>query len=221
MLNLPRTFLGVYAAVLSVAFGGLVLMGAKADHDASFDTINVHRINVREPDGTLRMVISDKARFPGLIMQGKETPHPRPRAGMLFYNDEATEQGGLIFSGHKTKEGGYESGLSLTFDRYEADQQLQLIGLDKNGRYFAGLRINDVPKQSGERLTQRMYVGKSRSDSSVVALAGADGSPRLMLMVTPAGEASILFMGADGKQQAALTAADVARLSAKMPEKSR
>jgi hypothetical protein len=32
-----------------------------------FDEIDVHRINVREPDGTLRMVISNRARLPGVI----------------------------------------------------------------------------------------------------------------------------------------------------------
>ncbi|HET7267436.1 MAG TPA: hypothetical protein VFJ15_04950 [Oleiagrimonas sp.] len=101
MPRYPKTLLGVYAAVLTAAFDTLLLMGARAHGPVDFDTINVHRINVREPDGTLRMVISDRTELPGLIVHGKEHPHPRPLAGMLFYDDEGTEQGGLVFSGKK------------------------------------------------------------------------------------------------------------------------
>ncbi|MDN5924431.1 MAG: hypothetical protein L0H70_05470 [Xanthomonadales bacterium] len=241
MLNFPKTYLGVYSLVLTAAFAGLVLMGAKANHDASFDTINVHRINVREPDGTLRMVISNRTDFPGQILHGKEYPHERPRAGMIFYNDEGTEQGGLIFSGHKTADG-YSSGLSLTFDRYDQDQQLQLIGLDKNGHYFAGMQVNDVPhrpilndiqeaaklkampKDKRMALMQkrqqenyygapRYFAGKSMSGNSVVMLKDANGKPRLALMVTPEGKASIEFLDANGKVQRTLSAGDVAKSS--------
>ena len=73
---------------------------------ASFDEIDVKRINLIEPDGTLRLVISDKANFPGLIVKGKEGISARSAtAGMLFFDDEGTENGGLIFGGSKNKNG--------------------------------------------------------------------------------------------------------------------
>ncbi len=233
MSHVPKTYLGVYASVLTAAFAALVLMGAKSSSNATFDTIDVQRINLREPDGTLRMVISDKAQFPGLIIHGKEHAHERPHAGMIFYNDEGTEQGGLIFSGRKDADGKVSSGLSLTFDRYEQDQQLQLIGLDEDGKTVAGIQVNDVPdrpivqdlaeqkqldamsddarkqlmdKRASENYygARRYYAGKSRSDNSVVMLSDANGKPRLTLMVTPSGEASIEFLDADGKVQRTL-----------------
>lgn len=238
-MNRPNAYLGVYATVVTVAFGALLLMGAKAGRDASFDTLTVHRINVVEPDGTLRMVVSDRSEFPGLILKGKETAHPRPRAGMLFYNDEGTEQGGLIFSGQKTTDG-YSSGLSLTFDRFEQDQQMQLIGLDEDGHAFAGMRVNDVPatsmqeslkqqkvieampegaaKQAAEQqfeqrfgITQRYFAGKSPAGNSVVLLRDAAGHPRLGMEVTPDGKASIQFIAADGKIERTITANDAAK----------
>ncbi|HEX7341241.1 MAG TPA: hypothetical protein VF269_03095 [Rhodanobacteraceae bacterium] len=244
MLNRPNTWLGVYALVLTAAFGALLLMGAKsAPANASFGTLNVQRINVREPDGTLRMVISDKARFPGWIIHGKAYPHPRPRAGMLFYNDEGTEQGGLIFSGHKTGKTSYASGLSLTFDRYDQNQQLQLVGLDSNGHYFSGLRVNDVPHapfldeiEAGKKINampkgkaraaaikrfharfagsaSRFFAGRSASGNSVVMLRDAKGRPRLALMVTPDGKASIEFLDAHGKVVRKLTGDDLAKVT--------
>lgn len=240
MLRYPKTLLGIYAAILTVAFGVLLLMGARAPGAADFDTINVHRINVLEPDGTLRMVISDRTEFPGLIVHGKEYTHPRPRAGMLFFDDEGTEQGGLIFSGKKGADGKGDSGLSLTFDRYNQDQQLQLIGLDEHGHAFAGMSVNDVPTlpiqqvlderkkidampdgaaktQAEARLRKqneimpRYFAGKSRSGNSVVMLQDATGAPRLALTVTPDGKASIEFLDANGKVQRTLTATDTAK----------
>lgn len=242
MSRLPKTYLGIYASVLSMAFATLVLTGAKSTSHASFDTIDVQRINVREPDGTLRMVVSNKAALPGLIIHGKESPHERPRAGMLFYNDEGTEQGGLVFSGKRDAQGKVSSGLSLTFDRYDQDQQMQLIGLDQGGRAFAGMRVNDVPDHSIQldmeaqkalsadmsqeareallakltreghvnNLIPRYFAGKSGSNNSVVLLSDGKGKPRLMLMVTPAGEASIEFLDAQGKVQRTLRANELA-----------
>lgn len=235
MPKLPKTYLGVYATVLTAAFAVLILTGARSPMNAKFDSIDVQRINVREPDGTLRMVISDQTRFPGLILHGKEYPHPRSRAGMLFYNNEGTEQGGLIFAGKKGADGNVSSGLSLSFDRYEQDQQLQLIGLDQDGRTYAGMQVNDVPSRPmvqdiqekpkldampakardallAERESKgyygapRYYAGKTMSDSSVVMLNDAHGKPRLMLLVTPDGKASIQFLDAQGKVQRTLAA---------------
>ena len=55
----------------------------------------------------------------------------RPQAGMIVYNDEGTENGGLIFSGKKNDKGEIvDSGASLSFDRYGAGQTVQLAGVD-------------------------------------------------------------------------------------------
>jgi hypothetical protein len=67
---------------------------------------NVQRINVVEPDGTLRLVLSNHSRLPGVIVRGKERPFARPQAGMLFYNDEGTENGGLVFGAAQERQRG-------------------------------------------------------------------------------------------------------------------
>jgi len=59
-----QTFLIAYSAVLSTLFAVVLLMGAKDHRGRAFDEIQVHRINVVEPDGTLRMVISDRDQMP-------------------------------------------------------------------------------------------------------------------------------------------------------------
>jgi GNAT superfamily N-acetyltransferase len=93
---------------------------------------------------------------------------------MLFFDDEGTENGGLIFAGKQGADGKIMSGVSLTFDRYRQDQQLQLMGQDHGGRHFAGLTVNDVidgtkypvfggthkEGEAPQSITRRLYVGK-------------------------------------------------------------
>lgn len=143
-----RTFLAgatTMAAALAAIFA---LTGARAPakHE-HFDEITVGRINIVEPDGTKRIVISNKAQFPGEFMQGKENPRPNRRdfGGMIFINEEGTENGGLIQKGSISADGKVSSGLSLTFDRFRQDQALQLLNEDSERHQRTGLMINDVP----------------------------------------------------------------------------
>ena len=143
-----RTFLAG-ATTMAAALAAIVtLSGAKGPaRHASFDEITVGRINIVEPDGTKRIILSNKAQFPGDFMQGKEGARPDRRsfAGMLFINEEGTENGGLIQKGSIGADGKISSGLSLTFDRFRQDQALQLINNDSAAHQMTGIRINDVP----------------------------------------------------------------------------
>ncbi len=92
----------------------------------------MERINVVEPDGTLRMAISNRSLAPGIIIKGKEHPHPdRKTAAVIFYNDEGTENGGLSFGGERSKDGTESSSGHLSFDRYEQDQVFTITSTAK------------------------------------------------------------------------------------------
>ena len=82
--------LAIYSSVVTTMLAVLVLAGVVAAKTETFDEIDVRRINIREPDGTLRLVISNRARLPGVIERGKEHPKTdRPQAGMLFTTTKA------------------------------------------------------------------------------------------------------------------------------------
>jgi len=146
MTNLGA-FLAGCAAVGIALTGVAAVSGAKSPATAHFDEITVGRINVEEPDGTRRLVISNRTQFPGDFFKGKETPRPdrKGNAGMLFINDEGTEDGGLIFSGGETLDGHIDAGLSLTFDRFRQDQSLQLTHEDDERGSTSAVVINDSP----------------------------------------------------------------------------
>src|SRR3546814_18271802 len=92
----------LYSGVLTAVFALAVATSAGADTrpgTAVFDEIDVQRINVREDDGTIRMIVSNTSRAPGLIMPGKERPPTRRNqsGGIIFSNNEGSQNGGLTF----------------------------------------------------------------------------------------------------------------------------
>ena len=104
MTKFGERVLVTYSLLASLALVIVFLEGATSSKVQTFEEIRVHRIDVVEPDGTLRMVISNRDRLPGVIVKGKELPKSgRPGAGMLFYNDEGSENGGLVFAGHRMR----------------------------------------------------------------------------------------------------------------------
>jgi hypothetical protein len=183
----------LYSATLSTVFAIAMVTGAKSQRNAEFNEIQTHRLNVVEPDGTLRMVISDHDLMPGVIVKGKEfSKVDRPQAGILFYNDEGTENGGLIFGGHRNEKGEVEdSGVSLSFDKYgQPGQIVQLAGVDDKDNKFAGLAINDQ--------AHRIWVGRRADNASVVSLMDASGKKRIVMQVAADGTPSLDFLDAEG-----------------------
>ena len=122
-LSNPR-FLAVYSGLLTLAFVAIVVFGAVALHNRTFETISARRINIVEPDGTVRLTISNRSDFPGAWNRRKEYPRPdrREAAGMLFMSEEGTEQGGLIWGAGQLPDGSIQNHVHLSFDQYEENQ---------------------------------------------------------------------------------------------------
>ena len=205
----------IYAGALTVLLAASLFSGFLRIHTDTADEINVHRINIRESDGTLRMVISNSSRLPGVIVKGREEPKvDRPQAGMIFFNDEGTENGGLIFGGKRLPNGDVaSSGGSLSFDRYGANQVVQLIGVDDKDDSMAGLAVSDS-HEDGQG-ARRLWAGRADDGASQLALMDAAGKKRIQLKVSASGEAQIAFLDADGNvsraiQGDAATSADTA-----------
>jgi hypothetical protein len=192
MSRYVQQLLVIYSAVLSTIFAVMVLAGAASPRHESFDEIRVHRIDIVEPDGTLRMVISNRNRLPGVIVKGKETPpSDRPQAGMLFYNDEGSENGGLIFGGRRNEKGEVvDSGGSLSFDKYGANQIVQLAGVDDKEDRFAGLIVSDEHR--------RVWVGREEDGNASMFLMDAKGKKRIALQVSSDGTPSLSFLDQNG-----------------------
>jgi hypothetical protein len=222
-------WLRVYVVVSSLA---LVVLATAAFRQAArpqnLGEITVERINVVDKDGTLRMVISDKDRQHPGVVDGKVIDRPRPVAGLLFFNDEGDEVGGLTYAGRvdggqRTAEAGF------AFDQLKQDQTIGLRYRESNGQRTAGLevwdrsdrplselidrlnaanRIGDAPgREAAIRAaraavppgSRRVFVGKNAERAATVSLADANGRPRLTLIVDAAGNPRIEFLDEAGK----------------------
>jgi hypothetical protein len=225
-----QKFLVLYSGVLTLVFCLTVLTGFSRSgaKQQSFDEIDVHRINLRESDGTLRMVISNTDRFPGVIVKGKEYPHPRDTAGVLFFDNEGTEDGGLIFGGRKKAgDSNPESYVHLSFDQYMQDQVLVLEEGQEQGQKYSRVDINDVGDwpitdaiQAEQRIlslpesqrkaaweqfqkthtgmVNRIRIGRLKDKSSLVEMKDTTGKTRIAMKVTAEGQASLQFLDSDG-----------------------
>ncbi|MGY4395730.1 hypothetical protein ACVWZA_000891 [Sphingomonas sp. UYAg733] len=115
---------------------------------AVFDEVSVKRLNIVEPNGKYRLVLANSERFPGLFMEGKEYKHhSRSGGGMLFFNDEGDEVGGLTY-GSNSAGGQRSANAGLMFDQYKQDQTVGLLYSESGGRRTAGLRVWDRPDYS-------------------------------------------------------------------------
>lgn len=197
---MAQRLLIAYSGVLTLVFAVTVFSGMAAPKTATFDQISVHRINIVEPDGTLRMVVSNHAALPGIIVRGKEQAFDRPQAGMLFYNDEGSENGGLIFGGHRNAKGEVvDSGGSLSFDKYDANQIVQLAGVDDHEDRFAGLAITDSDADHESKNHRRIWVGRDENGTAVMALKDANGKDRILMKVPAEGAPTFSVLDANGR----------------------
>lgn len=137
-------FLRRYAALSLLAF--LVLGGAafQSGQRQRFSEIDVERINVVEADGRYALVLANQARMPGVVMDGRERGAREGTNGILFFNGEGDESGGLTHSSVRTPDGFRAFG-HLSMDRFEGDQVVALNYQERPGYYGAGLRISDMP----------------------------------------------------------------------------
>jgi len=77
-LSSPR-FLAIYSGVLTLAFAATVLCGIAIMRNPHFGIITARRINIIEPDGTVRLTVSNRADFPGGWIHKQESPRPDRR----------------------------------------------------------------------------------------------------------------------------------------------
>jgi hypothetical protein len=228
-------WLRVYAALNTVV---LALIGGAAFRQSGlqkFDEITVQRLNVTDANGTLRLVISNKDRMHPGQMDGKLIDRPRPVAGLLFFNEEGDEVGGLTFTGREVN-GTPQANAGLMFDQFKQDQTIGFSYSEGSGRRSAGFQIWDRPDSRLSELIdklnaanriedraerekaiaairavappapRRVFVGKNAERAATVTLSDGNGKPRLTLTVDPAGNPRIEFLDENGKVTSKLPA---------------
>ncbi len=222
-------FLRAWAILTSLAMTVVsVAAFRQASPAKSLGEITVERINVVDANGTLRMVLSGKDKMHPGVMDGVTIDRPRPVAGMLFFNDQGDEVGGLTYTGRE-ENGTRRADAGLMFDQLKQDQTIGLNYTESGGRRTAGFQVwdradshlseliakfNDANKMtdatakaatiaairaSASPGPRRLFVGKNADKASTIVLSDANGKPRLTLTVDASGNPRIEFLDETGK----------------------
>jgi uncharacterized membrane protein len=208
-------FLMIYAVCTTLFVVGLAAAGAHSSTTAlagrtatastPVDTLHaVHikaeRLDIVEPNGKLNLVMSNARLIPGAIVRGEERLDHRKGqgiAGMIFYNADETEMGGLAFQS-STRPDGYETFGKLAFDQYNQDQVVTLAYAGTDTTSSAGLHVWDRPTSvTIEDAIEAVKVMQgTRSDSTRLARAQA------VLAQTQAETAFRVFVGSEDQSAA-------------------
>jgi hypothetical protein len=196
-----------YALVVTVLLGTLSIAAFRQSAQKTrFTEIDVERINIVEPDGSLRMVISNRPRSIGPIYKGKPFGYPGgTRPGIIFFNDEGTENGGLTFTGRRREDGTYTSSVGMSFDQFNQDETLTLRYTDENGRKASAITIADRDTRDiYDLIMQRDSINKITDSTARTAALQRLFGPRDGVPLA----ATRVYLGRDRSRAAVLNLSD-------------
>jgi len=206
--NQVRVLIGV---CLVLFLGMIMTVFIVLDHKRNSSVLDVERINIREADGTIKLVLSNKARqHPGRML-GKDLEPREREAGLIFFNSDGDECGGLVYDNDKES-----AGMVYSIDKYQDDQIMQLqymedtqtkkrkYGLqlwsygkedafaERQDRYkelttSGSKQVRDsavtIMRNEGLLATDRMFLGKNYKDEIGLFIHDNQGRPRIRIMV--------------------------------------
>lgn len=124
-----------------------------------FTELDVEKLNIVDKNGKIKLSLFNQENIPSLILDGKDIlPGHRqndPISGMMFYNGEGEECGGLIYGSEVDEEGNIYAGASLTFDQYSQDQVVQVSYEEENGESSYGFSVFDRPSTPMSQIVEK------------------------------------------------------------------
>ncbi|PYK21025.1 MAG: hypothetical protein DME55_00610 [Verrucomicrobia bacterium] len=202
----------VLLSLLVIGVWGLLLLlwfsrtpsAAHGSADKRFDVITAERINIVDADGKPRLVISDPARFPDAVVRGKSYKRSiRDNAGVLFYDVDGTETGGLITA---TAAWGRYAALIFDYTNPPTDG----VGIFRiesvDGKtYSAGLSVADrrpnaLAESENSQGIQRAKLETKDGDAELI-ISDTEGKPRILLGVDRANTPRLEIRDAEGNVQ--------------------
>lgn len=171
--------------------------------------LNVEKINICEPDGTVKLSLFNSKNIPSLIVDYEDI-FPGHRAddgvsGLMFYNNHGDECGGLIYGSQIDDHGNVQAGLSLTFDKWKQDQLVQMQ-LQKSGdKEMYGFSIYDRPnchiKESLDLIKEFRQEKDIEKQKELIKRINESNHKRIFVGHDADGETKIALFDKQGKEQ--------------------
>ncbi|WP_333622035.1 hypothetical protein [Sphingobacterium multivorum] len=158
-------------------------------------SLSAERIDIKDRSGNNRVVIANTDNIPQPIIKGKTYKRAYAPAGLIFYDKNGDERGGLAITDNE------ETNLNaLAFDYQNADAIGILAQDNKHDNYFrAGLLINDkdLSGKPGHNIN-RINLLTENGNASLV-MKDNNEIPRIILKVDSLGNPSIEMLEDKGK----------------------
>jgi hypothetical protein len=168
----------------------------------TLDTLNVHRINIKDADGTTRFVISNAQDSPPAVVRGKTYKRSISNsAGMIFYKPNGDETGGIATSVIHNR-----NQAALIFDyTHQPTDGISMGTLESSDgkKWSAGFSVHDRRpyhpgpiKSSGG--VKRIWLGDNNHDTELI-IYGPKGNARIRIGVGKDGNPHIEMLNEKGK----------------------
>lgn len=199
-----------YAIISSILLAFFTLSSFnESDKKLKLDELTLKKLNLIGEDGSLRVVISNETRQHSGRMDGIDLPKRKRPAGIIFFNNQGDECGGII-ANVSSEKGATNSGMSFTMDNFHDDQVIQILNDEtyENGaaKIQRGLTINEFPvgtnliARSAKFEELEKIKDSKEKDEKMNALWSKEGSKKRLFVGRNKNNDSGLFLyDTDGK----------------------
>src|SRR5262249_27059537 len=202
--------LKIWAGVSTILFAAFVLMAADPGKPR-FDEMDTPRSNIIGADGKLRLTIWNNEKPPGPIIGGQvmKSREGKRGAGLIFFNDNGDECGGMTWRGQK-RAGSVDANSGLMFDQYDSDQTVGIQYSQRGDNRSSGLHVWERSLKPMAEFDKQVNAAELMKDGPEKAEAlkrirekaaseGLAGIQRVFVGRTPQNDAVILLMDTKGK----------------------
>lgn len=183
--------LTIYSGIVTVI---LMLFFLHGFQTISQDEITVKRINVINEDGTHSVIIANPDRIPPPILDGKEYKRAVEAGGIVLYNNEGNERGGIAVSDDDKR------AMNAMVLDYNTADAIGMSSMEDNMSkdYAAMISVNDPNKdRKVGHAIQRLTLGTNNGNAGLTINTPA-GKPRLIIQVDSLNQISFYALDDDG-----------------------
>lgn len=157
--------------------------------------LDAERINIIDRDGNLRMTLSNSELTPDIVTNGKKFKRSGLLAsGLIFYNNEGDECGGLLYGSMRHPQGVEQFG-SFTFDAVNGDQVVKTYFHENYlGDKMYGNILIDQPGH-----VKRAYTERYQDGSVAMGLCDSKGRDRIRMSIDADDVPRLEFLDENGE----------------------
>ncbi|MCD6220230.1 hypothetical protein J7K43_07605 [Candidatus Calescamantes bacterium] len=163
-------FLALYLIALSL-FVLYLFLRFKMQKVSQFDTIKAKKVEIIQSDGKPALILFNSENIPPPIIEGKRYPSNLRNIGLnangiVFYNNNGDEIGGIVFGSKKDENGNVYQGIHISFDAFQQDEVFHIDCSQYGGERWLEINAFYQPEKSLKPMFEKLTEINSIQDTS-------------------------------------------------------